>query len=32
LDPDEKSARTVYNLSEVVAAAESWFSTNNGKK
>lgn len=30
LDPDEKSARTVYNLVEVVAAADSWFSTQNG--
>ena len=27
LDPDEKSAKTVYNIAEVIAAAESWFST-----
>lgn len=32
LDPDDKSARTVYNLVEVVAAADSWFSTQNGNK
>ncbi|MEY4612321.1 MAG: hypothetical protein RL179_294 [Planctomycetota bacterium] len=31
LDPDEKSARTVYKLAEVVAAAESWFSQNSNK-
>ena len=32
LDPDDKSAKTVYNLVEDVAAADSWFSTQNGNK